>query len=296
MTTPPSPTRSDSFYARVDDAQRQALLQAYIDHLQARNGQLDPSTGRLPRREASLETMNASDVRYAGQVSQAHFDRLYANFSASDPHLDPALLLLLLFCKMNAGEAYGVRVVKAVHARRWQQSQDLPSRAIAFAQEEEEYHTRILVGAAHHFNIQAGGEYVPRLALKVLIGSLAYAPRLFFFPILYASEVAGVYIFNWTLKRVRSLIPDQPQLAEALEQRLIEIIIDEIGHVGFNRLVLGEQGRGLGRLLAGQTARGLPLMTPELGAAGFDASALRGFANFDLHDLPEQARQRAFFA
>ncbi|MBN2148945.1 MAG: hypothetical protein JW726_16290 [Anaerolineales bacterium] len=296
MTTISSSTHTPSFYGKVDDAQREALLQAYVDYLTRRNGDIDPQTGCLPLREISLEQMNSSDVRFQGQISQAHFDRLFANFSASDPELHPALLALLLFCKMNAGEAYGVRVVKAVHARRWRQSQDLPSRAISFAQEEEEYHTRILVGAAHYFNIRADGSYLPRLALKVLIGSLAYAPKVLFHPILYGAEVAGVYVFNWTLNRVRTMIQGQPQLVEALEQRLIQVIIDEIGHVAFNRLVLGEKGRQLGQFLAAQTVKGLPSITPELRAAGFDTSVMREFNRFDLHDLPEQARQSAFFA
>jgi hypothetical protein len=287
---------SQSFYAKVDHSQREQLLQAYVDFLNRRNGQLDPQTGTLPNREISLAKMNGSLVRSTRQVSQADFDRLYEHFSPSEPALNPALLLLLLFCKMNAGEAYGVRVVKSVHAKTWGKKQDLRSRAISVAQQEEEYHTRILVGAAHYFDIQVKSTFTPPLALKLLIGSLAYAPRFAFHPILYGAEVAGVYVFNWTLNQVQRMLPDQPALVEALEQRLIQVLIDEIGHVAFNRLVLGEAGRGVGKLLAAQTVRGLPMMTPELGAAGFDGSVQRRFASFDLRDLPEPARQNSFFA
>jgi hypothetical protein len=288
--------RLPSFFSQVDNTQREALLKAYIDHLLSRDGQLDPQTGTLPKREISLEQMNASPLRFTGKLSQVDFDRLYHHFSPTDPGLNPAMLLLLLFCKMNGGEAYGVRVVKAVHAERWRKSQDLPSKAISFAQQEEEYHTRILVGAAHSFDISVNGTYTPKLALKLLIGSLAYAPKALFYPILYSAEVAGVYLFNWTLNQVHTLIQGQPELVEALEQRLIQILIDEVGHVSFNRLVLGENGLRLGQFLSGQTLRGLPMMTPELRVAGFDAAALRGFARFDLRDLPEQVRQKGFFA
>ncbi len=287
---------SNSFFGKVDDTQRQPLLEAYLEYLNRRNGQIEQGTGRLPLREVSLEEMNASKVRFAGQVPQAEFERLYANFSASDPQLTREMLTLLLFCKMNAGEAYGVRVIKAVHARRKHQSQDLASRAILFAQEEEEYHTRILVGAANYFNIRAEGTYNPKPALRVLIGSLAYAPKPLFYPILYGAEVAGVFIFNWTLNRIRSTIQGQPDLLEAMEQRLIEVIVDEIGHVAFNRLVLSEAQRQMGRALAWVTLRGLPSMTPELRAMGFGPSALREFDRFDLGSLPEEAVRRGFFA
>lgn len=289
-------TDADSFYAGVDESQREALLKAYIDYLTERNGELDRETGTLPRREASLAQMNAAEIRFEGEILQADFDRLYANFDASAPELTPELLLLLTFCKMNAGEAYGVRVVRAVHERRDQNPSSPRGQAILFAQEEEEYHTRILVGAALNFDIQVEGVYLPKLPLKVLIHAIAYAPRPLFHPILYGAEVAGVYSFNWTLNRIAASIKGQPALREALEERLIEILVDEIGHVAFNRLAMGERWLGVGRYLAGQTVRGMPLITPELGALGFDRSVERAFANFDLGDLPEEARKHAFFA
>jgi hypothetical protein len=76
----------------------------------------------------------------------------------------------------------------------------------------------------------------------------------------------------------------------------MEILVDEIGHVAFNRLAMGERWLGVGRFLAGQTVRGMPVITPELGALGFDRSVEQAFSGFDLGDLPEEARNRAFFA
>ncbi len=284
------------FYEPVDDTQREALLGEYIAYLERRNGRIEPGSGVLPEREISLAAMDEAARRRVEPLSQAQFDRLWSDFDPSAAAQDPKMLLLLLFSKMNGGEAYGVRVVKAVHGKRWQHAEDLPTRAIQYAQEEEEYHTRILVGAANHYGIQVRRQYVPSAALKVLIGGLAYAPKPLFHPVLYGAEVAGVYIFNWTLGQISRWIKDDPRLVEALEQRLVEVLVDEIGHVGFNRLVLGEPGRKLGQFLAGQTLRGLPVITPELRPVGFDDAALRGFARFDLPDLPEEVRRRGFFA
>lgn len=289
-------TRMPSFFDPVDDGQREPLLQAYLDYLVQRDGPVEPGTGRLPKREVSLAAMNSTGVRYDGEISQADFDRLYSRFSAAAPELSRTLLLLLLFCKMNAGEAYGVRVVKRVHAKEFQNPRDLPTRAIQFAQEEEEYHTRILVGAAKHFDVRAEGVYYPPAALKVLIGGLAYAPKPLFHPILFGAEVAGVYVFNWTLHRIPAMLKDQPELVDALEERLTEVLIDEIGHVTLNRLVLGEFGRGMGQRLAAQTVRGMPMITPELKPVGFDDQVQRDFARFDFRDLPEEVRRRGFFA
>lgn len=285
-----------SFYQPVDDTQKNAQLEAYLQALAVRDGPLDPQTGQLPLREKSLAAMDSSPLRSSQKVDQATFDRLYANFSPRDAAMTPELLLLLTFCKMNAGEAYGVRVVKKVHARQDQGKTDLRTRVIRVAQEEEEYHTRILVGAANYFDIDVSGVYHPKLVLRMLIYSIAYAPRPLFHPILFASEAVGVYVFNWTLNRVGEYCQGQPQLQQALEQRMIEILVDEVGHVAFNRLVMGNAGRRLGRSLSGLTVRGMTTITPELAALGFDRQVERDFGRFDWADLPEEVRRRGFFA
>jgi hypothetical protein len=288
--------KTSSFYAPIDDTQRQVLLEAYLESMNRRDGAYDLQTGTLQLREAGLGEMNASPIRYVGKIPQADFDHLYADFAPSARELTPEMLVLLTYCKMNAGEAYGVGVVKSVRGKKYMKRTDVVSRIMMIAQEEEEYHTRILVGAANYFDIQVNGVYRPSLALKVLISFLAYSPSLLFHPILFASEAAGVYIFNWTLNRVGNFYKGQPELQEALAARLIEILVDEIGHVAFNRLVLSSGGLSLGRLLAGQTVRGLVGFTPELAALGFDRNAERDFARFDYKDLPQEVRSRGFFA
>lgn len=284
-----------SFYAPVDDAERERALNGYIAFLNERNGLLDPATGTLPNREASLTDMNASQVRFDGRVAQADFDRLLAKWNPADPALTPEMLVLIVLCRMNDGEAYGVRVVKAAQARRNAGVTDLRTKAIAFAQEEEEYHTRILKGSAHHFGLKVNAEYKPTFALKVLIGALAEAPKPLFHPILYGSEVAGVFLFNWALNRIREMIKE-PALREVLEARMMEILVDELGHVAFNRLVLSERSRKLGRFLAGQTVKGMTWITPELATLGFDKNAQSRFGGFDIDQLPEEARRRGYFA
>jgi hypothetical protein len=285
-----------SFYGPVDDVQRKSLLEAYINHLNQKNGKLDPQTGTLPYREDRLAHMDASPLRYAGRLSQDDFDQLYDRFNRHAPELNPDLLLLLTFCKMNGGEAYGVRVVKDVYTRHNKYGSDLRGMAMQVAQQEEEYHTRILVGAAQQFDIQVVDRYRPKLMLKVLIHAIAYSPRTLMHPILYSAEVSGIYLFNWTLNRIGDFLKGQTELQELLEQRLTAILVDEVGHVAFNRLVMSPGELALGARLAGLTVRGLPQITPETDALGFHGQALNNFAHFDYLSLPEEVRQRGFFA
>ena len=71
-----------SFYDPVHNSQREALLGEYLDFLVRRHGSPDKVSGTLPRREASLVEMNSSEGRYAGEIAQATFDRLYSRFVA----------------------------------------------------------------------------------------------------------------------------------------------------------------------------------------------------------------------
>ena len=296
MPTLSSPLSKPSFYGPVDDLHRTPLLEAYLDHLREKNGELDRQTGTLPHREDRLAHMDASPLRYAARLSQVDFDRLYERFDPRARELTPDLLLLLTFCKMNGGEAYGVRVVKAVYTRHDKYGSDLRGKVMQVAQQEEEYHTRILVGAARQFDLQVVDRYHPKPALRVLIHAIAYSPRTLMHPILYSSEVSGIYLFNWTLNRIRDFLQGQTELQELLEQRLTDILVDEVGHVAFNRLVMSPGELALGTRLAGLTVRGLPQMTPETGALGFHGQALRDFDSFDYLSLPEEVRRRGFFA
>jgi hypothetical protein len=80
-----------------------------------------------------------------------------------------------------------------------------------------------------------------------------------------------------------------------MERRLIEILVDEVGHVAFNRMAVGPTGLSVARSLAGQVLRGVGATTPEYKALGMDESVLRQLENFDLHQLPEEVLRRAYF-
>ncbi len=296
MTNANSLTGATSFYDPIDESHRQALLEKYIDFLNTRNGGIDANSGTLPHRETSLNQMNASELRFRGQINQNVFSQLNARFEANAPGLTPEMLLLLAFCKINAGEAYGVEVLRPVYTRRIDQETQALLQVSLYALEEEQYHTRILVGAARHFDIQVPATYTPKLALKILIHSMVYTPKNLFHPILFGAEVSGIYMFNWLMLALKKYIPNQPELVEALEQRLIEIMIDEVGHITFNRLVMGNSQRALGRFLARQTVQTHPQMTTELSAMEYAPARDKDFERFDYLSLPEEVRQRSFFA
>ena len=288
-----SPSLRPGFYSAVTEVPREDLLRAYREFLGRRNGEMDLTKG-FSRREEWLGEAAGWEARYAGPVDAEAFNRAYVDFGAAK-QLSLQEMALLTFVKANAGEAYGVEVVNRVrHARNPDSTQIFHQveRLLSF---EETYHTRILIGATQHFGVEVKGAWKPNLQLRLLIGALAYAPGVFFHPILLASEISGVFVFQWMLKRVGEIFRDQPRIRESMEQRLTEILVDEVGHVAFNRMAVGARGLESARRMVPGVMKGVVGTTPEYRALGLSDSEMKGIADFDLHDLPEEVLRRSYF-
>ncbi|MEM7092236.1 MAG: hypothetical protein AAF567_04475 [Actinomycetota bacterium] len=80
-----------------------------------------------------------------------------------------------------------------------------------------------------------------------------------------------------------------------MERRLIEVLIDEVGHIAYNRIAIRDAGVKVAKPLANQVVKGQEVMNPEVVALGLDDEARQGLASFDYSSLPEEVRRRAFF-
>lgn len=281
--------KTPSFYApapepaRADDA-----LTAYLSFLERRNG---PGFAARDRRMA--EQFDPGRVHAELKVDSARFNRNYVSLTQPDVPLEE--LALLAFVKINAGEAYGVEVVSAARAKQ-QQGPELAARVERVLTQEERYHTRLLVDASRHFEgLEVRGAWRPAWSLRLLIGSLARLPSTLFHPLLLASEIAGVHAFDWLLRRLRTLFPHEPRVRESMEARLIEVLTDEVGHVAFNRVMVGAVGRAVARPLARLVTLGHQVTGKELLALGYGSEALGRLERFDYADLPAEVRRNAFF-
>lgn len=241
-----------------------------------------------------MDEMARWEGEYSGKLDVERFNRLYAKF---DPSADIGEdeLALLAFAKVNAGEAYGVEVTSKARAHLMSRPEPI-FRVERILSQEETYHTQILVGAAQHFEgLQVKGAWSPAMPLRVLIFCLAKFPPSLFHPVLLAAEIGGVFTFNWMLKRLSTLYPNDPKIRESLERRLIEILIDEVGHVAYNRLAVGPRGLKFAKVMAAQMLEGNAINTPEIPALGMDLNERRKIASFDFADLPEEVRRNAWF-
>lgn len=278
-----------SFYSPTPSAtEREGLLNALNEHVVSRNG------SDFALREARMASeFDRVDGMASFRVDADRFNRNYGAFTERDIPIEE--VALLAFVKINAGEAYGVEVTSKARAPLLQRP-ETRYRVEKAIGNEENFHTRLLLGATLHFEeLAVGGAWKPTWPLRLLIGGLARFPEWLFHPVLLGSEISGVHSFTWLLNRMATLFPNDPLVRESMERRLIEILVDEIGHIAYNRILLGNRGMSTARKVASWVTEGHRVMNPEMLALGLDAEAMKTVTSFDYDQLPDEVKRRSFF-
>jgi hypothetical protein len=136
--------------------------------------------------------------------------------------------------------------------------------------------------------------FTPPAALRALIVALAKAPEQLSRPLLLAGEIVGAVTFLNVLCEVGKILKHDPELRDAIEERLIEVLIDEIGHISFNRMLLSAAGLRHARCLLPLVARGVAQAVPVLRALGLSTSSRDANHVTTSARLPEAVRRGAF--
>ncbi len=277
-------------FSPVPRTARPLILRQYRQYLQARDGLVDATNRTLSKREAGMRRFLVSGDRW---IDRELFELQYERF---DPRRDtsPETLLLLALVKVNAAEAYGVHRTLDGALERARRSDDTTELVLLV---EEFYHTKILLSAARLYGIDVVAPARPHFALRALVSSIATLPDVLARPLTLAGEMMGVLVFLRLLGVARTVLKGAPSVRDAVEERLIEILIDEIGHVSFQRLSMGRAGLALTRALLPVVARGLSSAIPEVRALGAIPDApVEGITALARWGLPETVRRNAFLA
>ncbi len=266
---------------------------AYQKFLAARDGVVDLEKRTLTRREEGMARYMKPLPRVRG-IDRALFDAQYASF---DPKMatSPETLLLISLVKVNAAEAFGVNKFYEKVFRRAVKNNDALELTLLI---EETYHTRILLSSAVLYGIEVTAPFRPPTALRALIGGIAYSPEFMSRPLTLASEILGTLLFLNLLEKCREVLRHDPELRDAVEERICEIMVDEIGHISFNRMCLGGAGLAQARAILPIVAMTLPRSIPELTALGAMATASEGEITSLAtgRGLPEHVRKAAFLS
>jgi hypothetical protein len=282
----------DIFRPVPRDARRENIA-AYQKFLLDRDGVMDLEKRQLSRREERM-------VRYERPLSRIRemdrqlFAKHYESFDARAA-IPADLLLLLALVKINAAEAYGVETCYDTVLRRAVKNDDGCELRVLV---EETYHTRILVSTALSYGIEVTSPYRPPTTLRTLIATIGKSPTLFARPLTLASEVLAVLMFLNLLEKSRAVLRHDPELRDSVEERLCEIITDEIGHMSYNRACIGSVGMAQARAILPIVAIALSRTFPEMNALGSmsSASADEVASLATGRRLPEQVVKCAFIS
>jgi hypothetical protein len=287
-------------FTPVLEGERQERLLAYAEFLAARDGTPDLEGRTLSRREEAIQRFLSPKIYYQGPMDAALFAEQYQRF---DPRRSTpeALLLLLTFLKINASEAYGVEEIlvnrQATGLSKRQEATGLSTAGIEiFTVLEEFYHTRILCSAGRHFGISTALPFKPSVPLQALVSAIVKLPALFTVPLTLDAEILGVIAFQRLLPVIGRVFRDNPALRDALEERVIEVLVDEIGHISYNRLLLTPRRLELARALLPAVALGQGGFLPEATILGVFPIPWGEVFSFELKSLPQEVRRQAFLA
>ena len=281
-----------SFYQSVDSRGRESIFGDYVGFLGRRNGDMDFERRVYSKREAHLAKLGESKAQFSGPFDPTLFRDQYVRYD-NGKETDPATQLLLIFCKVNAGEAFGVEVMREARRAYFERGEH-QYQAEKIIASEEEYHTKFLLGATQYFGITMDQAFVPPLPLKIFIHGLAKMPQRFFHSVLLAAEFSGIYMFNTLLHATRRVLKDQPEVRDAMEERICAVLTDEVGHVTYNRLALGSGGLRLARWLYPVVQKSVA-HGPEFRALSKYAADAPSVGEMDYRHLPEEVRRNAFF-
>jgi len=272
---------------------RKTQRKQYRAFLAERDGEVDFNRRTLTRREARMRAYEQPLSRQRG-MDEKTFALQYERFDASR-RSSPEMLLLLALVKVNAAEAFGVtKTFGKAMKRAITDNDDLESLLLI----EETYHTRILLSSACLYGIDVNAAYTPPSALRILIGGIAHTPESLSRPLVLAGEILGTLLFANLLTGARKVLKDDPELADAIEERIIEVLVDEIGHISFNRMCMGPVGLAQTRVLLPIVAKALGSIAPEMQLLGvMPSNPLVDLPKIaDPSRLPEVVRNQAFFA
>lgn len=272
---------------------RQGRLREYRDYLIERDGELNLEERTLARREASMKRYETPPSAIRG-MDEAVFRKQYASFDKRKPP-DPEMMLLLALVKINSAEAYGVsRNFQRTMNRALKNEDDSELRILC----EEGYHTRILLSSANRYGIELHEPYRPPSALRIMIGGIATAPMAIARPLTLAGEFIATLMFIKLFDAVERVLKNDPETRDAILERVMEICVDERGHISYNRLHMSTADLAQTRLILPATARIMSTVFSEMVAIGaYPSNVLQDLELLaDPRRLPAEVRKQWFVA
>lgn len=266
------PRRFDPFRL-LSREERRRHLDAYLRHLEARNGEIDLVENRLSRREEALRARAAHPVSAANVCDRRGFEE-HMHGGGTAP-LDEATSWLVSIAKANEGEQHGVDL----ELRRFVRDKRFIRDRRIFAEEadgtdmlqlyvflEELYHSRILTEVCK----ACGLDLVirpPRWRIRTLSRLIYHLPNRIRWTVILCGEIVGATAFKLFIDRCH-VFAREPDVEARVRSLMTEIWRDELLHVAMLRAQLGPLAIRAAKLLLPFVAKSLIRDVPEMRELG----------------------------
>jgi len=232
-------------------------IEGYRQYLAERNGTPDLLRRRLERREDFCAAIEAQPVRSCRRIDR---DAFLHNLRRRHPEagLSRELAWLLATAKLNQAERFGVGLGET-YGRN---SGDCPPEAV-YLELEEHYHTRLLAYVLDMFDLPFQ-VVPPPLVMRQFVKLSVFLPKGPGVPFVGAAEMAGCVMFDELRRAGVAIFADERDVAARIDSLYSEILIDEIGHVGYCAARCSRTGRMLMRRLSPRFGRLFARQTPEI--------------------------------
>ncbi len=262
-------TRSFDPFRVLSAEERAKHLKGYLEHLAARDGEIDLAERRLTRREVRFAELEAKPVEWTGETDLEGFYEHYRD--EGQPEIDQRTAWLVAVTKANQGESYGVDIELSRFFADPAKVERADPRYLHLMLEEH-YHTRILRQVGLTCGIDPERR-LPAPLMRVMIHVMTRLPEWVRWTPILAGEVLGTEVFKLLREWVR-LFDEQPELLERLDSLLEEIWIDEVFHVAYLRAKIGPWGARLARLMLPLVVWSLMRDLPQLAQLGWSRKSV----------------------
>jgi hypothetical protein len=221
------PIRLDPYRAR-SEREREEHFDACRRFLSERDGEPEPETRTLSKREARMRAFEEQPVVWNGALDAAAFARAFAG--ERNLSLDARTEWALAAAKSNEGETYGVEIELRRFAKHGLPGLRAPD-VLLTQYMQEAYHCRILMELCR----SCGVSFTPRRpswSNRLLITLMGHMPPALKWIPGMAGEIVGAAVFGILHSRT-PLFAANPAVEARLRDLLHEIWLDESIHVSY---------------------------------------------------------------
>lgn len=281
-------------FQAVTTAERTIGRAAYRAFLANRDGQLDVCKRTLSKRET-----NVAPVARAPALSGVSFDPRVYRAVAERPlgrsrAIPGEILIVLALARVHGVFGFGSKAAYSHALERAVREEDDTAVFVAL---EKAYGKRTLATMASLFGVEPHDEEGRRWSAAAMARAGGSGTGALRTGVLLAQEIVHAVALMNLLRVTGEVFRGAVEARDAIEQRVLEVLADAVGHISFRRLAASAEGLAVAARVLPVVATAFTMLSRETTTLGAGVSPSAWALAFRLENgLPEAVRKAAFLA